>query len=157
MLITTSEGNIPTTFATAATGGSWREVRQASSRGTREQRPEREGAASLQMQLRRRLRYTAKRSAEWAYKELRMRQIPSQTALPFQRRRLKTFSGSGRPEKRRAFGLSTKWTTVCKLCHHTIVFATTTQIVKGRVLCPCLEKTYNSWRNMIQRCTNKES
>jgi len=37
----------------------------------------------------------------------------------------------------------------------TIVFATTTQIVTGKVHCPCLEKTYSSWRNMIQRCSNK--
>ena len=146
---------MPTTFATAARGGSWPEVRQASRRETWEQRPERESPASLQMQLRRRVHYPR-------LSDLRSGHTKSCGCDRFLAKRhylfMKTVGNVfvlGKAEEEKGVRASTRWTTVCKLCHHTIVFATTTQIVTGKVLCPCLEKTYNSWRNMIQRCTNK--
>jgi hypothetical protein len=49
---------------------------------------------------------------------------------------------------------STEWVAVCRYCPK-IVFATTSQLRSGKRRCPCLKETYSSWRNMIQRCTNK--
>ena len=49
---------------------------------------------------------------------------------------------------------SSLWVTCCLYCPR-IGEATTRQLRAGRVRCPCLQETYNSWRNMIQRCTNK--
>jgi hypothetical protein len=50
---------------------------------------------------------------------------------------------------------STEWVTQCVLCGR-LVFATTSQLRLGRKRCICLEGTYSSWRNMIQRCTNSK-
>lgn len=49
---------------------------------------------------------------------------------------------------------STEWTTICVLCGR-FVSATTSQLRRGKKRCSCMDETYNSWRNMIQRCTNK--
>jgi hypothetical protein len=49
---------------------------------------------------------------------------------------------------------STEWLTVCVLCGR-IVWAKTWQLRLGKKRCSCMDATYNSWRTMIQRCTNK--
>jgi len=49
---------------------------------------------------------------------------------------------------------STEWMTYCVLCPR-IVWAMTWQLRLGKKRCPCMDPTYNSWRTMIQRCTNK--
>ena len=51
--------------------------------------------------------------------------------------------------------LSTKWGVICKMCHHRVFFATAKQILAGTKRCVCLKDTYTSFRQMIQRCTNK--
>jgi hypothetical protein len=49
---------------------------------------------------------------------------------------------------------STEWVTFCDLCG-VMVVATSSQLRSGKRRCPCLKETYGSWRNMIQRCENK--
>lgn len=51
---------------------------------------------------------------------------------------------------------STKWLVVCRVCNHRCFIATTKQIRIGSVRCVCLTPTHTSWRQMIQRCTNKK-
>lgn len=63
-----------------------------------------------------------------------------------------TALGKAHPEQ--PTSRSTEWATGCNFCPR-IVFATSAQLRSGRRRCECLEATYNSWRNMIQRCTNK--
>jgi hypothetical protein len=48
---------------------------------------------------------------------------------------------------------STEWVTWCKICYE-MVIATSRQLRSGRHHWPCVEETYNTWRNMIQRCEN---
>jgi hypothetical protein len=48
---------------------------------------------------------------------------------------------------------SSVWVTFCSVCDE-MVLATTKQLRSGKHHWPCVEETYNTWRNMIQRCTN---
>jgi len=48
---------------------------------------------------------------------------------------------------------STKWVAGCVYCGRVVV-STTSELRRGRKRCPCSEGAYNSWRDMIQRCTN---
>jgi hypothetical protein len=48
---------------------------------------------------------------------------------------------------------SSVWVTFCSVCGE-LVLATTKQLRSGKHHWPCVEETYNTWRNMIQRCTN---
>jgi hypothetical protein len=50
---------------------------------------------------------------------------------------------------------STVWGVICKICHYRCFFGTTKQILGGTKHCVCLKETYTSFRQMIQRCTNK--
>lgn len=45
------------------------------------------------------------------------------------------------------------WVTFCSVCGE-MVLATTRQLRSGKHHEPCVVETYNTWRNMIQRCTN---
>ncbi len=48
-----------------------------------------------------------------------------------------------------------KWFTQCVLCGRWEYY-TKQHLVGGKaLLCPCLRSTHNSWRKMIERCTNK--
>ena len=49
---------------------------------------------------------------------------------------------------------STVWVACCCYCPR-FHFVTTWQLRREKFWCPCLQPTHNSWRNMIQRCTNK--
>jgi hypothetical protein len=50
-----------------------------------------------------------------------------------------------------------KWVVVCKFCSH-INILTERRLDNCRaVLCGCLKPTHNSWRKMIERCTNKNA
>ena len=49
---------------------------------------------------------------------------------------------------------SSEWVACCYYCPR-IQFVTTYQLRRGNTRCPCLNDTYITWRNMIQRCTNK--
>ncbi len=49
----------------------------------------------------------------------------------------------------------TKWTAICHFCK-TALTTTTSQIRARNKRCPCLNETYVSWRNMVQRCTNQK-
>jgi hypothetical protein len=49
----------------------------------------------------------------------------------------------------------TKWVTVCEFCPRCGIH-TERRLRSGRaLLCECLGPTHNSWRKMIERCTNK--
>ena len=48
---------------------------------------------------------------------------------------------------------STEWVVCCVYCGK-LTTATTSALRRRKRLCPCIESTYNSWRDMIQRCTN---
>lgn len=50
---------------------------------------------------------------------------------------------------------STVWGVICKICHHRVFTATAKQIRAGTARCVCLKRTHTSFRQMIQRCTNK--
>lgn len=47
----------------------------------------------------------------------------------------------------------TEWVTICTFCGM-VILATARRLRSGERHCPCLDETYSSWRNMIQRCTN---
>jgi hypothetical protein len=48
-----------------------------------------------------------------------------------------------------------KWWTHCQLCGR-YEYYTKRHLLGGKaLLCPCLRSTHNSWRKMIERCTNK--
>jgi hypothetical protein len=49
---------------------------------------------------------------------------------------------------------STIWGAGCCFCPK-VMFATATRIRAKKVRCKCLDATYVSWRNMKQRCTNR--
>ena len=49
----------------------------------------------------------------------------------------------------------TEWVTFCDFCQ-ALVIATSSELRRERKRCACLNHTYVSWRNMIQRCTNKK-
>jgi hypothetical protein len=49
---------------------------------------------------------------------------------------------------------STKWMAMCVFCRKFLV-ASAFQIRRAKKKCPCQKETYGSWRNMLQRCTNK--
>jgi hypothetical protein len=59
----------------------------------------------------------------------------------------------GKAEEVHQTTASTEWVTFCDYCGQ-MVIATSSQLHRGKRLCPCLKTTYSSWRNMIQRCTN---
>jgi len=59
------------------------------------------------------------------------------------------------PEQDRGVKPSTEWTVVCKICRHRCFTATTKQIRTSTKTCVCLVPTRTSFRQMIQRCTNK--
>lgn len=63
--------------------------------------------------------------------------------------------GKADPEKNPGVKPNTRWVVVCKVCRHRCFEATTMQLRKGTARCVCLTPTYTSWRQMIQRCTNK--
>lgn len=69
-------------------------------------------------------------------------------------RRFGTLAVLGKTKEVHETRPSTKWVTFCDLCG-VMVVATSSQLRSGKRRCPCLEETYGSWRNMIQRCTNK--
>jgi len=63
--------------------------------------------------------------------------------------------GKADPERNRGVKPNTRWVVVCKICRHRCFEATTRQLRSGNARCVCLTPTYTSWRQMIQRCTNK--
>jgi hypothetical protein len=71
-----------------------------------------------------------------------------------QLRRFGNLMALGKSEEVHETRASTVWMTCCAFCPR-IISATTSQIRSGKRICPCLKSTYASWRNMIQRCTNK--
>ena len=71
-----------------------------------------------------------------------------------QLRRFGTLVALGKAEAVHETTPSTEWVTFCD-CGQ-MVIATSSQLRSGKRRCPCLDYTYNSWRNMIQRCTNKK-
>ena len=68
-------------------------------------------------------------------------------------RQFGSLSALGKAEEVSETRPSTKWVAVCRFCPK-IVMATTSELRKGKKRCSCLDGTYSSWRNMIQRCTN---
>jgi len=58
-------------------------------------------------------------------------------------------------EHERGVKPTTKWYVACRMCGQGFFIATTKQIRAGTKHCVCLEPTRTSWRDMIQRCTNK--
>jgi hypothetical protein len=60
--------------------------------------------------------------------------------------------GKAHPE-RGATTKSTEWVVFCDYCGE-MAIAKTSELRRGKKRCPCIESTYNSWRDMIQRCTN---
>ena len=68
--------------------------------------------------------------------------------------RFGTLRALGTAEGTRQIRASTEWVTFCDLCGKSVL-ATSSQLRRGTRRCPCLDYTYVSWRNMIQRCTNK--
>jgi hypothetical protein len=60
----------------------------------------------------------------------------------------------GKSEEVHGVTPSTEWVAGCCYCPR-IHFVTTRQLRRGKMHCPCLDYTKNSWRNMIQRCTNR--
>jgi len=48
---------------------------------------------------------------------------------------------------------STPFVAVCDYCNKALI-ASASLLRRRKALCPCLEETYSSWRNMIQRCMN---
>jgi len=70
-------------------------------------------------------------------------------------RRFGTLAALGTAEGTRQIRASTEWITFCDLCGQ-MVIATSSQLRRGNRRCPCLDYTHVSWRNMIQRCTNKK-
>jgi hypothetical protein len=59
----------------------------------------------------------------------------------------------GKTEEVHGIRPADKWVTFCCLCNQMLI-ATTAEIRRGNRRCPCLDTTYNSWRNMLQRCGN---
>jgi len=49
---------------------------------------------------------------------------------------------------------SSEWVVVCNYCPQVFI-ATTKQLREATKFCDCMVPTRNSWRDMIQRCTNK--
>ncbi len=49
---------------------------------------------------------------------------------------------------------SKRWAAKCVFCPQ-VVFTSAPDLLSGKRRCSCLAETYTSWRNMIQRCTNK--
>ncbi len=72
-----------------------------------------------------------------------------------QLRRFGTLVALGKAEAVHETTPSTEWVTFCDLCGQ-MVIATSSQLRRGNRRCPCLNYTHVSWRNMIQRCTNKK-
>lgn len=69
-------------------------------------------------------------------------------------KRFGTLRVLGKSEEIHGITPSTEWVAVCRYCPQ-IHFVTTYRLRRGNTRCPCLDGTYNSWRNMIQRCTNE--
>jgi hypothetical protein len=69
-------------------------------------------------------------------------------------RRFGGLVGLGKVEEVSNTTASTKWVAGCLYCNAAVI-ATSSQLRKENRRCSCLNATYNSWRNMIQRCTNK--
>jgi hypothetical protein len=63
--------------------------------------------------------------------------------------------GKADPENNPEIKPNTRWVVVCKVCHHRCFEAVTRTVRSGKARCACLTRTYTSWRQMIQRCTNK--
>lgn len=63
--------------------------------------------------------------------------------------------GKADPEHQHGVAPATLWVVVCKVCGRRCFEATTKQLRAGTARCECLKRTYTSWRQMIQRCTNK--
>src|SRR5271170_6341523 len=69
-------------------------------------------------------------------------------------RQFGTLFALGKAEEVHETRASTKWVTICKICLK-VVIATSSQLRSGKRKCRCLDATYGSWRNMVQRCTNE--
>lgn len=67
--------------------------------------------------------------------------------------RFGTLAALGKAKEEHGIKPSDEWVTFCKFCNR-MVLAKWFQLRTGRVRCPCLKATYNSWRSAIQRCTN---
>lgn len=61
----------------------------------------------------------------------------------------------GKAEEESGVKPSTQWIVVCTICGCRTFRVTTKQIRACIKRCACLEQTYTSFRQMIQRCTNK--
>jgi hypothetical protein len=59
----------------------------------------------------------------------------------------------GKAEEEHGVKSSSKWVAFCAYCGK--MHVKTTRQLRSGTRCPCLDETYNSWKNMIQRCTNK--
>lgn len=70
-----------------------------------------------------------------------------------QLKRFGTLAVLGKTEPVHETRATTKWLTFCDLCNDCVI-ATTYQLRALKKYCPCLKPTHQSWRNMIQRCTN---
>lgn len=63
--------------------------------------------------------------------------------------------GKADPDNQPGIRPRTKWVVACTQCRHRCFIATTEQIRAGTARCECLKSAYTSWRQMIQRCENK--
>jgi hypothetical protein len=71
-----------------------------------------------------------------------------------QLRRFGSLVALGKTEEVSETRPSTEWVTFCDFCGK-MVIASSSQLRKGNRRCPCLKDTYGSWRNMVQRTTNR--
>ena len=60
----------------------------------------------------------------------------------------------GKAKKEHGVTPTSEWVVVCHYCPRCFV-VTTKQLRAGTRFCDCMEPTRTSWRQMIQRCTNK--
>lgn len=72
---------------------------------------------------------------------------------PVQFRRFGCYGAFGKANPEEKMSRVTTWLVICDYCGK-IAFLKTWQLRTLRYRCPCLKETYNSWRNMIQRCNN---
>lgn len=70
-------------------------------------------------------------------------------------RRFGVLVALGKTEEGHGVTPSTEWAAVCSYCPR-VHFKTTAQLRRRNSRCECLKETHSSWRNMIQRCTNKK-
>ncbi len=68
-------------------------------------------------------------------------------------RRFGSLDALGLAESQSRVTPASVWVTFCSVCGE-MVLATTKQLRSGKHHWPCVEETYSTWRNMIQRCTN---